>query len=89
MNLEWRLTHLIAMDWDSAKNFQYDYGEYRLPTIKQLQQAFNEHTVGFEKRFFWAYYNKEECWLFDFKQGLPFKANPNVHQYVRLCKEIK
>lgn len=89
MNLDWRLTHLIPMDWDTAENFQNDYGEYRLPTIKQLKQAFNEGTTGFESRFFWAYYNTEGCWLFDFKTGLPHKGDKRVHKYVRLCKEIK
>lgn len=91
MNLDWRLTHLIPMEWDDAIKFQY--GEYKLPTLNQLQQAFNQGMKGFESRYYWSCKEdnsfKEQAWLFDFKQGLPFRSDKRVHLYVRLCKEIK
>jgi hypothetical protein len=88
MNLNWRLTHFIPMEWDDAIKFQY--GEYKLPTIKQLQEAFNQGIKGFESRHYWSRnehdFFKQEAWLFDFKQGLPFKSDKRVNLYVRLCK---
>lgn len=89
IKLEWKLTHLIPMGWDESKKFQY--GDFRLPTLKELKQAFENKFYGFESRFFWSSKEddsfKDQAWFFDFKQGLPFRGDKRLNLYVRLCKE--
>ena len=91
INLEWKPTRIVPTEWDHAINFQHD--EYKLPTIKQLQEAFNQGVKGFQSRYYWSCNDrdcfKDEAWFFDFKQGLPFRSDKTLKLYVRLCKEIK
>ena len=55
-----------------------------------IGEAFNQGIKGFESRHYWSCnehdFLKQEAWLFDFKQGLPFKSDKRVNLYVRLCK---
>lgn len=91
MNLEWRLSHFIPMEWEEAKNFQF--GEYRLPTIKELHDASNNKIKGFESIYYWSSeqdsFFKDQAWFFDFRQGFRFRGDKRLNLYVRLCKEIK
>ena len=90
MNLEWKVTHEIPMDWEEAKKFEFNL--YRLPTLKELQDAFNNNMKGFESRNYWSSKQdnsfSDQAWFFDFNKGLPFRADKRLNLYIRLCKEI-
>ena len=84
MNLHWRLTHLIPMEWDDAIKFQY--GEYKLPTIKQLQEAFNQGIKGFESRFFGFIITQKDVGYLILKQAYLIKV---IKEFINMFVYVK
>ena len=93
MNLEWKVTHLIPMNWETAKSFEKNPAQFRLPTLKELKQAYNDNFYGFDKINYWSsdenHLRQGTIWCFNFKRGIQFAGNTEWNYYIRLCKEIK
>lgn len=88
MELEWKVSQVNRMTWDEAKSLE---GSYRLPTLKELKEAYDNKLEGFDNRYYWTSIDSKDkneyAWFFDFKQGIPYCIDKKLYMHVRLCKE--
>ena len=91
MNLEWKEMEPSPMTWYQAKEIESE--SYRLPTLKELRDAYRNKVVGFQNSFLWTNDDKEDnwerAWYYGFGNDQSGTLNKNMHFYVRLCREIK
>ena len=96
--LEWEQIPPIKMTWDEATqyadslNTMSDYG-WRLPTIKELKEAYDSKLDGFESDFYWSSstftQNINDAWYLDFSKGYKFTVHKTDINYVRCVREVK
>lgn len=79
------------LSWDEAqaylKRFEH---EWRLPTLMEMQQAFDNKTEGFKETLYWSSEEKPEnnsVYFFDFYQGVISFCGTTSKLFVRLIKK--
>lgn len=91
MNLEWKEAEPTLMTWWHAYDLQKN--NWRLPTVKELEDAFNNQVKGFPSAFLWTKDEKEHtidlAWYYIFGGNEKGIMNKGMNFRVRLCKEIK
>ena len=90
MKLEWKDSEPSSMTWYKADELSE---EWKLPTLKQIRDAFNNKTKGFEDKCYWVKDEKEDdlekAWYFDFENNESSNINKNFYFLVRFCREVK
>ena len=90
MKLEWKKNEPNSMTWYKANELS---GEWKLPTLQQLKDAFDNNSQEFESKYYWtrdeSNSDPEKAWYFDFRTNESALINKNFYFFVRLCKEIK
>ena len=90
MNIKWKDNESSPMTWYKAKELS---GEWELPTLQQLQEAFDNNTSGFNPKYYWTrdeeHEDSEKAWFFDFRTNESEIIDKNFYFFVRFCKEIK
>lgn len=91
MKLQWKEIEPTVMTWWQAYTLQIN--GWRLPTLKELEDADNNKIEGFLSTFFWTNNEPEHtidfAWYYVFGTAEKGTMNKEMSFYIRLCKEIK
>lgn len=91
MILEWKQVEPTLMTWWQAYDLQLN--GWRLPTVIELDDAFNNKIEGFPFTFLWTKDEKEHsvdlAWYYVFGGNEKGILNKGMNFRVRLCREIK
>jgi hypothetical protein len=86
--LNWKETEKESFSWNDAKKLESE--SWRLPTIFELEQAFNNKTEGFEDYYYWTADEFEQdleyAWVFGLFSGYADVNNKTDIFKVRLCE---
>lgn len=79
------------ISWEETKDYLKRFeNEWRLPTLMEMQQAFNDKTEGFKETLYWSSEEKpenESVYFFDFYQGVISFCGTTSKLFVRLIKK--
>ena len=87
--LEWGLTSEKEMNWEDAKQWCEKQGEgWRLPTIIELEQAYNDKINGFEASYYWSSteYSQTGAWIYSWPGAYRFSSTRDYDYYVRCVR---
>jgi hypothetical protein len=79
------------LSWEETQAYLKRFeNEWRLPTLSEMQQAFENKTDGFKETLYWSSEEKPEnksVYFFDFYKGFISYCGTTSKLFVRLIKK--
>ena len=90
-NLEWGARSEKGMTWDEARKWCEKQGkDWRMPTRRELLEAYEQETDGFTANFYWSSteLSSNSAWYQSFSSGIQNTLFKLSNYYVRCIRSL-